>query len=159
MVSSSARRERLAIRETHHERRNGLERHCRMVLLRTLPLLRKQEREVATPCRGVLAAAVTPDFRGIEHALDPTANTLCRLGLCHPDGPKNPQDIIHTDVRHRHVPDRLCVASERVAPLLPMFRVLPARLAPADEVERCLAEGGDATGNRLPNELRVRPKG
>ena len=77
-----------------------------------------------------------PQFAGaapIQDILDPAADAGCRFGLRPPDGLQNPKHILGCDLRDVHIADdRDRVGRQRIAPLLPVLRILPGWLMGRD---------------------------
>lgn len=107
--------------------------------------------QMALPARRVLALELTLGFRGVDHGLDATTNTVRCLGLGCPDRLDDPQHQCGVDAADREITDRLAIvvlrrlpvmidAKQSHLPLRDMLRVLPAGSIRLDEPPGCRAE-------------------
>jgi hypothetical protein len=109
--------------------------------------------EVPFPLCRVRPLAEAAHGRCIKHSLDPTAHSTCCFGFLRPDRIENLDDESGVDRGDGQFTQyRIDVAGERVAPLLPVFRVALARLVAPDELLGHLAEGA-APGQGKPPRL------
>jgi hypothetical protein len=89
---------------------------------------------MALPPRRVLAGAITPCRRPIQHAFDPAAHPARGLRLGLPDGLDRLHHEANVDRRDGQAPEhRESIGGERVAPLLPVLGVAPAGLMSGDK--------------------------
>ena len=98
--------------------------------------------EVTAPLRRVLAGAQSPGLGRRQHAFDPAPHPARRLRLGGPERLDHFQHESRVDVGHGDVAqDGVGVDGERIAPLLPVFGVLPARLIGGNELLGAFPEG------------------
>src|SRR6516225_2372941 len=97
---------------------------------------------MAAPARRIVAGTVFTEFRPIEDDLNAAADPAGGVGLVLPDRLQAFEHQRRVDVLHWQIADDgMDVAIERVAPLLPMFRIAPAGLMRGDISLGALPEG------------------
>src|SRR3954453_16068383 len=99
-----------------------------------LSVRREDMRQRALPLRRVRTLAVAAHGRGIEHRLDTASHSGRRFRLLRPDRVEYLHDEPGVDRGDgKSAESRIAIGGERVAPLLAMLRVAPARLVAGDE--------------------------
>lgn len=113
-----------------------------MVTLAPLLSRGQQKGEVSPPCSGVLSAPKATNLGCIEDCLNAPAYATSRLGFGCPDRRKDAQDVFDRDLIDGPIPDRCCISSECVPPLLAMLGVFPDRLVCFDMLDGGRAKVG-----------------